>query len=156
MDANSDWGSIRICYHLSGERGKILFLKWNLSPFLCLIIPTNHSWITGYGGMSCVYWFRLIKIYLWNWEWCQLSLYLVAVENTDTWKKKKDCVRNEEVEEWEQSLLYSTYKFGTFVFEQMNTALIPCVLCWSREASGQSPTNYAFNSNNSKMVTLSP
>ena len=89
MDANSDRGSIRICYHLSGERGKILFLKWNLSPFLCLIIPTNYSWITGYGGMSCVYWFRLIKIYLWNWEWCQLSLYLVAVEDTDTWKKKK-------------------------------------------------------------------
>lgn len=88
MDANSDWGSIRICYHLSGERGKILFLKWNLSPFLCLIIPTNHSWITGYGGMSCVYWFRLIKIYLWNWEWCQLSLHLMAVEDTDTWKKK--------------------------------------------------------------------
>lgn len=54
-------------------------------------------------------------------------------------KRKHGSIRKEEVEEWEQRLSHSTYKVGTFAFEQVSTALMPCVFCWGRQASGQSP-----------------
>jgi len=38
-------------------------------------------------------------------------------------KRNHDCVRHEEVEKWEQRLLYCTYKLGTFDLEQVSTAL---------------------------------
>lgn len=45
------------------------------------------------------------------------------------------------------------YKLGTFAFEQVTTALIPCVLYGSKQVSGQSLTRYPCNSND-KVVTL--
>lgn len=69
-------------------------------------------------------------------------------------KRKHGSIRKEEVEEWEQRLSHSTYKVGTFAFEQVSTALMRVLLGQTGLRSIPTTTDYPFNNNNGKMVIL--